>query len=436
MLRPYTVGIGLVVAGMLLASAEVAAATYSIVACDAKTRSCGVAVQTNNLAVGASVPYAQAGVGALVSQYETNPHYGPRGLALLATGTSPSETLKRLLAEDGNFDGQGPEARQVGIVGMDGRTAVYTGEEAQQAEWAGSRAGPGYSVQGNGLAGPQVVEAMERTYLNTRGTLAERLIAALSAGELAGGQTTGRESAALLVRTEHGWPLDTDLRVDHSDDPVGDLRKLFDLQSSRQEVIDANVMAHKGQIEEARSLLMEAVARASAWPRVWIRAARVAESIEEPTLALQYITVAFTQNPAWAQAEIGQGHYAELGANAEFHRWVTADQEHRAIAAYEQVQKEREIQQKRRVQCSRILLEAGYAKEARALLDAVQPGTQESIDLRLLRATTYAATGDLAGAMAQCEAALSKVPNEPRVKLRMAELQWLVSRSDSSAKSN
>src|SRR5580698_8505931 len=101
---------------MPLAWAEGASATYSIVACDAKTRECGVAVQTNNLAVGASVPYAQAGVGAVASQFETNPNYGPRGLELMARGMSPAEVMKKILAEDGNFDGEGIETRQVGIV--------------------------------------------------------------------------------------------------------------------------------------------------------------------------------------------------------------------------------------------------------------------------------------------------------------------------------
>src|SRR5271157_1876183 len=128
---------------MLLAWAEGAAATYSVVACDAKTRECGVAVQTNNLAVGASVPYAQAGVGAVASQFETNPHYGPRGLALLAKGIGPAEVMKKLLAEDGNFDGEGIEARQVGMVSIDGRVANYTGEEAGRADWAGARSGLG-----------------------------------------------------------------------------------------------------------------------------------------------------------------------------------------------------------------------------------------------------------------------------------------------------
>src|SRR5271165_5217582 len=138
---------------MLLAWAEGASATYSIVACDAKTRECGVAVQTNNLAVGASVPYAQAGVGAVASQFETNPNYGVRGLALLAAGKSPAEALEQLLREDGNFEGAGTEARQVAIVGMYGRAAVHSGAEVLRAEWAGERHGRGYSVQGNGLAG-------------------------------------------------------------------------------------------------------------------------------------------------------------------------------------------------------------------------------------------------------------------------------------------
>jgi Family of unknown function (DUF1028) len=125
--------------GIFLVAASTAQATYSVAACDAKTRECSVAVQTNNLAVGASVPYAQAGVGALVSQFETNPHYGPRGFALLAQGISPEDTLNQLLAEEGNFDGEGPEARQIALVSVDGRTAAHTGEEAQRSEWAGVR---------------------------------------------------------------------------------------------------------------------------------------------------------------------------------------------------------------------------------------------------------------------------------------------------------
>ena len=423
MSRRIIAGAGLSTLAMLFTGAESARATYSIAACDAKTRECGVEVQTNNLAVGASVPYAQAGVGAVASQFETNPHYGPRGLALLAQGVSPEETLKRLLAEDGNFDGEGIESRQIGIVSVDGRGTNYTGEEAARADWAGARSGLGYSIQGNGLVGPNVVEAMERVFLKTEGTLAERLMAALVAGDAAGGQKTGRESAALLVKTTDGFPMDIDLRVDDSNDPVGGLRKLFDMQSARQQVIQASLAARAGRLDQARALLIGAIARGHDWTRVWMRGARVAENIEEPRLALKYIDAAFTQNPAWADAEIGEGNYAEIGASEEFHHWVTAEKEKNAAAAFEQLRVSKDATLERRVSVGRILLEAGHADEAILVLNERTQGAEESIELRLLRSTAYAAVKDYVNAMAQCDAALKSEPKNLRVQIRMAELQ-------------
>jgi len=408
---------------MLFAGVDRAAATYSIVACDAKTRECGVAVQTNNLAVGASVPYAQAGVGALASQFETNPHYGPRGLVLLAQGMSPADVMKRLLAEDGDFDGEGIEARQVGMVSVDGRAANYTGEEARRANWAGARSGSGYSVQGNGLAGANVIEAMGRAFLQTHGTLAERLMAALTAGDAAGGQKTGRESAALLVRTMGGFPMDIDLRVDDAKDPVGELRKLLDMNSARQQVIDASVAGRNGEFERARTLLIAAVARAHGWTRVSIRAARVAENIEEPALALQYITAAFTQNPAWAEAEIGEGNYAELGADAQFHRWVSAEQQRNAAAASELLRESKTATLENRIAVGRRLLEVGRPNEALTVLSGTTQETEESSELRLSRSTAYAATGDYARAIEECTVALKKEPRDSRVLLRMERLK-------------
>jgi uncharacterized Ntn-hydrolase superfamily protein len=149
-----------------------------------------VAVQTNNLAVGASVPFAKAGIGAGASQFETNPRYGRRALELLAQGKSPEQVMNILLQEDGNFEGQGPEARQVGIVSLDGRAFVHSGKEVLEAAWAGSRTGPGYTIQGNGLAGAEVLTAMESTFLKSQGSLGERLMRALVAGDAAGGQKT------------------------------------------------------------------------------------------------------------------------------------------------------------------------------------------------------------------------------------------------------
>jgi uncharacterized Ntn-hydrolase superfamily protein len=374
-------------AALLFCSQEVRA-TYSIIACEAKTQQCGVAVQTNNLAVGASVPYAQAGVGAIASQFETNPAHGPRGLALMKDGRSPEQALRQLLDEDGQFEGQGSEARQVALVSIDGRTAVHTGEEALHSPWAGSRSGKGYSIQGNGLAGAEVVEAMERGFLDTRGPLAERLMAALIAGDRAGGQSSGRESAALLVKTPDGWPIDIDLRVDHSADPVADLRRLLDQQSARAQVARAQSMARKGHPVEAKVLLIGAVALAPTWPRVWIRAARVALDIGQYDLALQYLNVAFAQNPAWVQTEIGQGSFAALGAEPLFHRWIDAGQQERVANDYQQVSANRLASTQDRISIARRLLEVGRPQDARAAVARLKTSTSaEAAELQALNAT-------------------------------------------------
>ena len=415
-------------AAVFLLCAASARGTYSIIACDAKTKQCGVAVQTNNLAVGASVPYAQAGIGALVSQFETNPHYGPRGLALLAQGMSTDDTLKRLLAEDGNFEGAGPEARQVALVSLDGRTASYTGEEAQGAQWAGARSGPGYSIQGNGLAGPNVAEAMERAFLTTEGTLAERLLAALTAGDLAGGQTTGRESAALLVRTQDGWPFDIDLRVDHSADPVSDLRKLFDMQSARQQVMEARRASKQGRPTDAKALLMRAVARASAWPRVWLQAAEVAADVEDSELALQYLAVAFAQNPAWSDVEIGSGRFSALGRNPMFRRWVTDSQRQRAAAEYEESKRSANMSAEKSMETVRKLLEAGLPGEAITILTPLVRDHPENAAVHSLLAESYASQNDYDRAERECQRALRLQSDDYRLRAQYLRLQMERSR--------
>jgi uncharacterized Ntn-hydrolase superfamily protein len=336
---------------------------------------------------------------------------------------SPAEVMKKILAEDGSFDGGGIEARQVGMVSMDGRASNFTGAEAERTDWSGARSGAGYSIQGNGLVGANVIEAMERAYLKTEGTLAERLMAALVAGDAAGGQRTGRESAALLVRTMDGFPMDIDLRVDDSSDPVRELRKIFDMQSVRQLVIDANAAARRGEFERARTLLIAGVARGAGWARVWIRAARVAEKIEEPSLALQYIDVAFSENAAWADTEIGEGNYAELGASAVFHRWVTSEKEMKVLKDYERVRAAKDSTMEERVAVGRKLLEVGRDREAILILNERMQWAEESIELRLVRATAYAATGNYVNAMAECEAALKQEPKNLRVRMRLAELQ-------------
>lgn len=300
-----------------------AQATFSIVACD-KDGTCGVAVATNNLAVGASVSYAQARVGALVSQFETNPNYGPKGLALLAAGTPPEEAIAKLLAGDGHFDGTGTEARQVGIVDARGRSATYTGAEAAASAWAGARHGDRYAAQGNGLAGENVVAAMEKTFQSAKGDLAERLMAALEAGQAAGGQAIGKLSAALLVRTPEGAFQDVDLRVDAAADPIGDLHRLLDRHYAWQALIRAERLAGKGDVAQARTAIAEALHRSAQWDRIWRRAARLAMQMGDTDRALDYLGVFAAINPVWARMEFEDALYAPLEKNALFASWKAA----------------------------------------------------------------------------------------------------------------
>lgn len=385
-------------------------ATYSIIASDPQTGQCGIAVQTDNLAVGASVPYAQAGVGAIASQFETNPRHGPRGLALLAVGKSATEVLQQLLREDGNFEGRGPEARQVAIVAADGKTAVHTGTDVVRADWAGSRTGAGFSIQGNGLAGPQVLAAMEQAFLTTTGSLADRLLAALRAGDHAGGQRTGRESAALLVRTREGFPLDVDLRVDHADDPVGELRFLHGLQSARQQIMQARILGRRGNIDEARALLAGARPRTADWPRGAVLAAEVAIELEQPDVALDCLERAFAQNPERIPIVLGHGTFAPLGADARFRRWVTSDIEQASLAAGSGVAG------------ASVLLETGRTSEALALLKAAA-SSGKTADYFLLLATAHEARGDRVAAIAACEAGLKDDPENTRLILRRSRVQ-------------
>jgi uncharacterized Ntn-hydrolase superfamily protein len=203
--------------------------TFSIVGADPEAGECGVAVQSKFLAVGALVPWARGGVGAVATQALAEITYGNRGLALLEGGDSPEEAIDRLVSAD-----EMREHRQVGIVAADGRSATFTGEDC--FEHATGVAGENFAAQGNILTSPDVPEAMAKTFTTADGNLAKRLLAALAAGQEAGGEKRGMESAALLVVRPGGgyggnhdrW---LDLRVDHSDSPIEDLRELFDLHT-------------------------------------------------------------------------------------------------------------------------------------------------------------------------------------------------------------
>src|SRR5713226_8983191 len=206
--------------------------TFSIVAYDGANSEWGVAVASRYFSVGSVVPWAEAGVGAVATQANVNVGYGPRGIELLRQGLSAKQVLDRLLAED-KYDGK--EGRQVAIVDAKGNVAAYTGPKA--TSWAGDRQGRYWSAQGNILVGAPVVESMGRAFESATGELAERLYAALQAGDEAGGDARGRQSASLLVvRKDGGRHVGNDrpiyINVDDHPQPIAELRRLLDLNQT------------------------------------------------------------------------------------------------------------------------------------------------------------------------------------------------------------
>lgn len=201
--------------------------TFSIVACDLKENSWGVAVASKFPAVGAVVPWAIAGAGAVATQSFANTSFGPHGLEMMAAGLSADETLAKLLMDDPER-----ELRQVGLVDAKGKAATFTGGGC--FPWAGGVKGKGYAIQGNILASAKVVPAMEKKFLATKGDLPSRLHAALLAGDRAGGDKRGRQSAAIYVvkpNGGYGGYIDRwiDYRVDDHEDPVPRLGELLEL---------------------------------------------------------------------------------------------------------------------------------------------------------------------------------------------------------------
>jgi len=202
-------------------------ATYSLCAWDPERGESGVVVQSKFLAVGSIVSWAEAEVGCVATQAWANPRYGPEGLALLREGRTADEVVQGLVgADDGRDD------RQLGVVDARGGSATFTG--AACFDWAGGRTGPGWSAQGNLLVSGATVDALAETFAASSGPLAERLLAALAAGEAAGGDRRGRQSAALLVvRREGGYggmsDVAVDLRVDDDPEPIEELARLYGL---------------------------------------------------------------------------------------------------------------------------------------------------------------------------------------------------------------
>ncbi|WP_426435149.1 DUF1028 domain-containing protein [Bradyrhizobium genosp. P] len=193
--------------------------TWSIIARDSATGQFGIAVATRFFAVGARVPYIAAGIGAIATQAMVNPYYGIDGIALLRDGTSPHDVIATLLAAD-----SGRESRQVHVMDTKGRMSAHSGKDC--VDWFGNISGDGFSIAGNMLVGPAVLDDTAKAYAASE-TLpfAQRLIKAMLAGEAAGGDKRGKQSAALLIHGAEEWS-DLDLRVDDHTDPLRELERL------------------------------------------------------------------------------------------------------------------------------------------------------------------------------------------------------------------
>lgn len=240
--------------------------TFSIAAVDPRTGDAGVAVASKFLAVGNLVPWIEAGAGAVATQALCNARYGSGGLALLE-GASAQDVLNRLLSAD-----PGRERRQVGMVDMKGNAASHTGTGC--TGWAGHTTGPGYACQGNCLAGEAVVTAMAQTFENTSGPLYQRLFAALVAGDAAGGDKRGRQSAALKVlRKNAGYQglSDTvmDLRVDDAPGPMAEMRRLIDLHELYFFTGDCPRLALDGDVLDTVRGILRKAGRADPFPPGW-----------------------------------------------------------------------------------------------------------------------------------------------------------------------
>jgi len=248
--------------------------TFSIIAVDTTTGEMGVGVQSRAFGAGAAVPWAKPGVGAVATQASANRLYGPKAIALLEQGLSPEDVVKRITDEDA-----GRDSRQVAVIDAKGRSAVYTGQRVisrntdpkdpvHLGNYAGHVTGVNFSAQGNTLASPAVVQAMAKAYESTKGSMADRLMAALDAGQAQGGDTRGMQSAGILVvrpldpRSESTVERVIDIRVDDADNPFVELRRLLRMTQGEPArlVARGNELVTAGRHDDAAVAFREALA--------------------------------------------------------------------------------------------------------------------------------------------------------------------------------
>jgi uncharacterized Ntn-hydrolase superfamily protein len=270
--------------------------TYSIVARDAETGAVGVAVQSHWFSVGSLVSWVEPGVGAVATQANVEVAYGPRALGLLRAGRSAGEALADLTAADVHA-----RVRQVALVDAVGRVAAHTGADCMPD--AGHATGEGFSCQANLMAGPEVWPAMAAAFTIAGGSFPRRLLAALDAGEAAGGDVRGRQSAALLVAPASGepWQRIVDLRVEDHADPLAELRRLLGLHDAYVLAGEGDRLSGEGRLGEAagRYVAASELAPESVELTFWAGLSLVARGEEERGAAR--VRRAIERHAGWAQ---------------------------------------------------------------------------------------------------------------------------------------
>lgn len=293
--------------------------TFSIIGFDPETQELGVGVQSRAFRAGAIVPYAVAGVGAVATQASANQSYGPRAIELLREGRTPEEVVRIITDED-----PGRDVRQVAVIDAQGRVAAHTGADrvARPNQFAGHILGTNYSVQGNTLAGHQVITEMARAYEETAGELAEKLMAALEAGEAAGGDTRGMQAAGIYVvrpidgdRTTDKW---VDIRVDDAVDPYRELRRLLNISLAPRHAERAEALKAGGRTAEAIAALEQAV---SMYPHrdsfLFTLAAWYAEAGRDRE-ALNSLRAAIRIRDIWKEEARASDAFSDLRGTEEF----------------------------------------------------------------------------------------------------------------------
>jgi uncharacterized Ntn-hydrolase superfamily protein len=310
--------------------------TFSIIAVDPTTGDLGVGVQSRAFGAGAAVPFAKPGVGAVATQASANRSYGPKAIALLEQGLSPAEVVKRITDED-----PGRDTRQVGVIDTKGRSAVYTGKRVIDRNhdpkdvvhfgaWAGHVTGKNYSVQGNTLASEAVVKAMADAYEHGTGSVAERLMDALDAGQSKGGDVRGMQSAGILVvrplppNSQATVERIVDIRVDDATNPFVELRRLLNLTLGVPNKLTdhAAQLAKDGKFADAIAEQKKAIDIAPNNERLhYALAQRYAQAGDYPS-AMRPLEEAVRRQPYLKKEAAADPLFAKMKDLAEFKRLV------------------------------------------------------------------------------------------------------------------